>query len=183
LEISPSSQIPPTLQNPHATPLPTTEGKNQERLDPKKRSETGETHPNSAPHACSPLPPSHQEHREMSRTGLRIPAHTLRPANGTSQPNRTGGTRCPAQIPATPAMAVHHIGSTKKKERCRLRRSPAESGSRRCYPLPPPPTARRWVWAVEWQNGGRGSEREGDRERGRSAPPHTQAGRRNKQPE
>jgi len=64
LGISSSPRIPPTLQNPRATPLPTAESKNQEGLDPKKRSETGETHPNSAPHACSPIPPSHQEHQE-----------------------------------------------------------------------------------------------------------------------
>ena len=61
------SHLPPKSHRHCKTLAPhrcTPRSKNQEGLDPKKRSETGETHPNSAPHSCSPLPPSHQEHQE-----------------------------------------------------------------------------------------------------------------------
>lgn len=165
MEISSSPEIPPTLQNPRATPLPTAKGKNQERLDPKKRSETAETHPNSTTHACSPLLRTKKTKKYQE------------PASGsqhTRSDRRTalGNQTVPAgQVPRPRSQQPQQWQSTthrqQQEERNRagsgahLRRAAADGA----IPFFLLPTARRWVSAVEWQNGGRGSEREGDRER------------------
>jgi hypothetical protein len=109
-------EIPPTLQNPRSTPLPTATGKNRERLDPKKRSETAETHPskNSSTHA-SPPTPSRQENQEASRNQPPDPGTDPRTGLG----NRTvpAGASAPAQIPATPSNgSAPRVGSSKKKK-------------------------------------------------------------------
>lgn len=125
-------------------------------------------------HPC--LLPAHPSHQENPRnTKNRPPDPGTHAAVGSQTAHRRD--KYPIQIPLsqqpqqwqriTPA-------APRRKKQCRLRRSPEESGSRRCYVLPPPPreTVGLGCGMAEWGVGE--ARREGDRERegGARLPPH-----------